>query len=250
MLHNERLELIMQQLKLETTVKITSLSELLQVSVDTVRRDLRLMEQNGLLTIVRGGATLVKPFEALQNYKGREVMNSEEKRIIAKKALKLIRPGMIVGLNAGTTNAIIAQELINYKEKLTLVTNNLAAVGQLMNHQTIELILIGGLVDLTEQSTYSAVAEEELSKFFPDLCFLAMNAVNQTGFSDFRHFEIPMIQILARNSDMRCAVMDSTKLGRRSKKKILDLNQVDWLIMDDIPDALQEEYQDYGIKII
>ena len=71
MLYNERAELILQQIQLQSTVKVNELSQLLQVSVDTVRRDLKLMEQNGLIKCVRGGACLPESLASISNFTGR-----------------------------------------------------------------------------------------------------------------------------------------------------------------------------------
>ena len=80
MLYNERAEVILQQLKLQSTVKVGELSQLLQVSVDTVRRDLKAMEQAGLVKCLRGGACLPESLSALSNFEGREGIHSDLKR--------------------------------------------------------------------------------------------------------------------------------------------------------------------------
>ena len=93
MLYNERAELILQQLQLQSTVKVTELSQLLQVSVDTVRRDLKNMEQEGWIKYVRGGACLPEDQNLFSNFTGREIIHSELKREAARKALDHIKGG-------------------------------------------------------------------------------------------------------------------------------------------------------------
>ena len=108
MLFNERAEIILQQMQLQSTVRVQELSELLQVSQDTVRRDLRAMEKRGLLKCVRGGACLPESLSAFSNFKGREIIHSDLKRAASRKAIGYIREGDIVALNSGTTNTILA----------------------------------------------------------------------------------------------------------------------------------------------
>ena len=103
MLYTERAELILQQLQLQAVVKISDLAELMQVSVDTVRRDLKAMEQNGLVKCGRGGACLPESLVSLSSFSGREIINSDRKREAARKALKYVRPGSVIALNSGTT---------------------------------------------------------------------------------------------------------------------------------------------------
>ena len=85
MLYNERAELILRQIQLEATVKVTELAELLHVSVDTVRRDLKTLEQKGLVKCVHGGACLPEALAALSNFTGREVIHSDLKREAEKR---------------------------------------------------------------------------------------------------------------------------------------------------------------------
>ena len=162
MLYNERAELILRQIQLEATVKVTELAELLHVSVDTVRRDLKALEQKGLVKCVHGGACLPEALAALSNFTGREVIHSDLKREAARKAAALVAPGNIVALNSGTTNTILAQELAAMNREFTVVTNNYAAVNILMQNEGIRLIAVGGMVDALERSSYGTVCEREM----------------------------------------------------------------------------------------
>ena len=234
MLYNERAELILQQLQLQSTVKVTELSQLLQVSVDTVRRDLKNMEQEGWIKYVRGGACLPEDQNLFSNFTGREIIHSELKREAARKALDHIKEGDVVALNSGTTNTVLAQEMSGFNLKFTVVTNNYAALSILMQNPAIRLIAVGGTVDPLERSTYGNVCEREFAAYRPDLAFLSINAVNyQDGYTDFRLDEIGVIQTLARNARRVVAVMDSSKLGQCSKRVVLLPEQVDLLLMDD-----------------
>ena len=236
MLYNERAELILQQLQLQSTVKVTELSQLLQVSVDTVRRDLKNMEQEGWIKYV---------------FTGREIIHSELKREAARKALDHIKEGDVVALNSGTTNTVLAQEMSGFNLKFTVVTNNYAALSILMQNPAIRLIAVGGTVDPLERSTYGNVCEREFAAYRPDLAFLSINAVNyQDGYTDFRLDEIGVIQTLARNARRVVAVMDSSKLGQCSKRVVLLPEQVDLLLMDDhVSPDVREQYRSKGIEI-
>lgn len=251
MLYNERAELILQQLQLQSTVKVAELSQLLQVSVDTVRRDLKNMEQEGRIKYIRGGACLPEDRDSFSNFTGREIIHSELKREAARKAMALISEGDVVALNSGTTNTVLAQELVGLNLKFTVVTNNYAALSVLMQNPAIRLIAVGGTMDTLERSTYGTVCEAEFAAYRPDLAFLSINAVNyQDGYTDFRLDEIGVIRLLAQNSRRVVAVMDSSKLGQCSKCMALSPEQVDFLLMDDhIPPEVKEKYRSKGIEI-
>lgn len=251
MLYNERAEVILQQVRLQAVVRISELSELLHVSVDTVRRDLRAMEQEGLIKCVRGGACLPDSGSVLSDFMGREIIHSELKREAAKKALREISSGMLLALNSGTTNTILAQELAVQKVKCTVVTNNYAAIPILMQNSEISLIAIGGQVDRTEKSTFGSDCEAEFARYYPDIAFLSINAVNyRDGFTDFRMGEIGVMRILAESSRRIIAVMDSGKLGNRSKVQVFPVERVDKLITDNAVTAqLKQQYLEKGLII-
>ena len=251
MLYTERAELILQQLQLQATVKVTELAELLRVSVDTVRRDLKSMEQNGLVRCIRGGACLPDSLSLFSNFAGREIVNIDAKREAAKKALKYIRPDMVVALNSGTTNTILAQEMVSKGERFTVVTNNFEAIRLLMDSPSIEVIAIGGKMDSVDRSTYGTQCEREFARYFPDLAFLSINAVDrENGFTDFRMSEIGVLQLLAEQSKKAIAVMDSSKIGKCSRVKLFPLTQVDRLVTDEnATEKMREAYRKRGLII-
>ncbi|MFR5601224.1 MAG: DeoR/GlpR family DNA-binding transcription regulator [Lachnospiraceae bacterium] len=243
--------MILKQVQMHTVVKVPDLTRLLGVSVDTVRRDLKLLEQNGQIKCVRGGACLPDSLAALLNFKGREIIHSDLKQEAAAKAMLMVQPGMTIALNSGTTNTILAQKLAFRGDAVTVITNNLAAIQILIQNPAVHLISIGGMVDSTEQSTYGTVCEQEFGTHFPDLAFLSINAVNeQDGFTDFRYHEMGVIRLLAERARKKVAVMDSSKLGKKSKQKVLGLDQVDLLLMDgEIPKEVKKRYEKYGLTI-
>lgn len=250
MLYMEREAFILQQLQLCANVKASELAGLMGVSLDTVRRDLKALERAGQVRCVRGGACLPESIAALAHFGGREVINLPQKRRAAVKALRHIQPGALISLNSGTTNTVLAQEIVRRFSNLTVVTNNLAAAEVLMQSQTIHTIVAGGSLDVNERSTYGHACETELARYAPDCAFLSINAVDKcAGYTDFRYYEIGVIQTLVRHAGKSVAVMDASKLGRRSKKQALPRDGVDILVMDDIPEQTRQEYLRHGITI-
>lgn len=252
MLYNQRAEFVLQQLQLQSTVKVSDLSRQLHISVDTVRRDLKAMEQQGLIRCVRGGACMPESQVSMSNFTGREIIHGDLKREAAQKALAYIHEGDVVALNSGTTNTVVAQELLSLGKKCTVVTNNFAAASVLLQAPHLELVLVGGQMDSQERSTYGSLCEQEFSKFHPDVALLSINAVNyKDGYTDFRLDEIGVIQLLAANARQVLAVMDSSKLGKCSKRQVLSSEQVDYLVMDNhVLPEVREKYEKKGITIV
>ena len=252
MLYAERVEMIMQQFQLKSIVKIAELTKLLEVSVDTIRRDLKNMEEKGLLKCVRGGACLPDTMVQFPDFKGREIVNIDLKRQAAQKALGYIKEGDIITLNSGTTNTILAQGLVKLSMKCTIITNNMAIVSILISNPYIRVIVLGGYLDHSEKSVYGVQCEQELQAYYPDISFLSINAVHpEKGFTDFRFYEMNIMNLMAKNSKQTFAIMDSSKLDKISKKSIFPVNQIDTLIMDDqISASDKKRYLEYGISIV
>ena len=157
------------------------------VSIDTIRRDLKKLEEEGKLTCIRGGACSSEEELQYSPFFGRQIINEDLKREAAKKATSLIHSGNIIALNAGTTNSILAEELVKLKKQITVVTNNLSALSILTGSEYIQIVVPSGIVDKEELALYGCNCVEEISSYSFDLSFLAINAVHPIyGFSDFR----------------------------------------------------------------
>lgn len=252
MLGTERGNYILQQLQLQSTVKVTELAQQLDVSVDTVRRDLKSLEQRELVKCVRGGACLPESRSLFGGFTERKIVHQEEKKQAADKALALIKDGMLVAMNAGTTNMVLAQKMAAASFQITILTNNLAAANILITNPNLQVITVGGHIDPQEFASYGSECEKQLRTYYPDLAFLSINAVStDCGYTDFRFNEISNIQIMAETSKQAVAVMDSSKLGTRSKHRVLEPKDIDLLCTDSVLSAaLQEEYLKKGIHII
>ena len=252
MLYQERENYILQQLQLQATVKVSDLSRQLRVSVDTIRRDLKNMEQNGLIRCVRGGACLPESRMLFSDFTGREIVHSDLKREAARKVLTHIKEKDVVALNSGTTNTIVAQEMVAAGLHCTVVTNNCAALNVLLQSTSIRTVAIGGLLDPQERSTYGSLCEQDFAQFHPDVVLLSINDLNyKDGYTDFRMNEVGTIQQLAASGRKVIAVMDSSKLGQCSKCRVLRPEQVDFVVMDDhIAPEIREKYHKKGIRIL
>ena len=158
---------------------------------------------------------------------------------------------MVIALNSGTTNTILAQEMVTKGDGFTVVTNNYEAIRILMQCPSIEVIAVGGKIDTVERSTCGTQCEREFARYYPDLAFLSINAVSyQDGFTDFRFSEMGVMQILADQSKKVIAVMDSSKIGKRSRAKLFPLTQVDRLVTDTgVTEKMRHKYEKHGLII-
>lgn len=252
MLYEERVNYILKKLEHNSLVKTNDLVNEMGVSIDTIRRDLKKLEEEGKLTCIRGGACSSEEELQYSPFFGRQIINEDLKREAAKKATSLIHSGNIIALNAGTTNSILAEELVKLKKQITVVTNNLSALSILTGSEYIQIVVPSGIVDKEELALYGCNCVEEISSYSFDLSFLAINAVHPTyGFSDFRFQEMDIIKTMIKHSKRSVALMDSQKFGKISKKVFLSPREISLLITNNQIDySLKNQFTEAGLCIM
>lgn len=167
MIQEERKHIILQELSRASVVKLEDLSQQLNVSIDTVRRDLKALDRAGLVQYIRGGAKAVHESHQFAHFNGRKVIHNELKREAARKAVQLIQPNDLVMLNSGTTTTILAEEIAQADLTCSIVTNNIAAAEAAAANPKCRIHLLGGDWDGAEQSTWGSRCLREAATYFP-----------------------------------------------------------------------------------
>ena len=138
---------ILQKLKEDSTVNVTKLSEMFEVSEVTIRKDLRILQERKLLIRVHGGAIMVaansEPDPEEQNFKYKQMVNIQEKRAIGRAAAAHIRNGDTIMVDSGTTALEIVKNLDAFTD-LTIITNSVLAMLEAVKYKRFKVILLGG----------------------------------------------------------------------------------------------------------
>jgi DeoR/GlpR family transcriptional regulator of sugar metabolism len=229
MLKKERHAFIIKQINLHNKVLSSDLSVQLQVSEDTVRRDLNNLAETGKIQKVHGGA-LSKSFHF--PYQLNEVFAQDSKKEIARKALSLLTEGMVVLTGGGTTMIEIARMIPDELEATFFTISPLVAL-ELSERRLLTVILIGGQLSKNAHINMGAKTVSELAEIKVDLCFLGANGIDlQEGITD-SDWEVVQIKKAMIRSARRLAIMSlGEKLGSVQKMKVCDLNALDYLITD------------------
>lgn len=248
MLKKERQEFILHQINLHNKVLSTDLSQKLNISDDTVRRDLNELAEIGKLLKVHGGA-LSKSFR--NSFQHKEIYSLDHKKIIAQKAATLIQDGMFVLTTGGTTIVELARSL---PESLnaTFITGSLQAAFEYVQHPNIEVIFIGDRISRNAQITVGGDAISKIKQFNADLCFLGVNAIDVNhGLTD-NDWEVAQIkQAMIASSAKVVALAISEKMNTVQKIQVCMLSGIDTLITELSPEAaLFEDYKKTQIEVI
>lgn len=251
MLQEDRLFQIMKYLKSKGSASLEELTQLTNVSAGTVRRDLSKLQDNGMLSIVRGGAIYRNYDSARQNFDMRSIESKDEKRALTQFLTEIISDGQAIALNSGTTNMEVAQFLVRHYRRLTILTNNLKILNILKAGDHFTLILPGGILDTNEHAVIGSQCEAEIMTYNLDIALLAVNALStQKGVTDFRLPEVGIAQAMLKAAKTKVVVADHTKFDRISCMNICALSEIDYILTDEkLTQEQAEQYRAHGVRI-
>jgi DeoR/GlpR family transcriptional regulator of sugar metabolism len=230
MLKKERQALILREVNIHNKVVLNDLSVKLDVSEDTVRRDLQELADAGKIIKVRGGA-LSKSYHVF-SYKENDIYAYEEKTIIARKAISLLRDGMLVLISGGSTNLEIAR-ILPPDLKITFLTISLSTALKLLEHPSSDIIFIGGQISKATGVAVGAEVVESLMNVRPDLCLLGVNGIDTLDGLTESDWEVMTIKrAMIKSSKKVVALSIAEKLGTVQKIRVCGLEDVDVLITE------------------
>ncbi|WP_431030315.1 DeoR/GlpR family DNA-binding transcription regulator [Lysinibacillus sp. LZ02] len=238
----------------QKAAKASELAAILDVSIDTVRRDLEMLEKKGIVKRVHGGAVLKQKENNVLNklFEEREVANLQEKQSIASFAVELIEEGQAIALNGGTTTAELAKVIVNKFQRLTIITNDLRIVSILSTNKQFNIILTGGFYNSEEFTLYGPQCEAVLSNLNIDTAFITVNGLSiQDGLTDFRIHEVGVIQTILARTKNKIVIADTSKFETSSLMTICPLQDIDMVITDyHIPQELIDQYNNHQIRVL
>ncbi|MDN5213506.1 DeoR/GlpR family DNA-binding transcription regulator [Fulvivirgaceae bacterium BMA12] len=247
----ERHKTILHEVEIHNRLLLGDLAHILKVSTDTVRRDIKELDEAGKLKKVHGGA-ISNGFQLIGNGRSKQnVYAYESKLAIAGKAIKLIEQNSVVLMSGGTTNIELAKQL-PAKLNATVFTPSLPIAVELLAHPGLEVILIGGRLSHDAQIAIGGQALNTLFDIKVDICFLG------TGYLDHRHglteFDWDVVQIkkaMIGASRQVISLNISEKLNSVQRYKICDIQSINTLITELDPDAeVLKPYRRQRIKIL
>lgn len=249
----QRHQLIIQKLNTDKSIRASELMETFGVSFETIRRDLEHLENAGYLQRVHGGAILKQPDYSTEiPLPIRESIYLTEKTELSQLAVRYVTEGMSIALDVSTTNTQIAKALKTKFDKLTIITNSLPIINELMDMPGYTLVMIGGVIRQEEQSIIGDLAEEFASRFHADLFFMSMSGVTlEEGITDNAIGEVQVKKIMQAKAKRTIALADSSKFDQVSLLKVCSCGEVERFVTDSKIDLdLVAKYKRSGIEIV
>jgi DeoR/GlpR family transcriptional regulator of sugar metabolism len=229
----ERRAKIVEMLKYQRALKVSVLTQTFGVSVETIRRDLEFLENEGFLKRVYGGAIRKGVFGEEPAYDKREVINLDAKKAIAMEAAKLIENGDTVFIDIGTTCLEVAK-LLSDRKNLTVLTNSFMIAKEMTDFPGCRVFLLGGELRKGELSVSGFLTSTNINLFNADKAIIGAGGVTlESGITDYHPEEAYVRRVMIDRSKYCVVVTDSSKFGVVAMNFVCPLEKIGVLVTDD-----------------
>ena len=234
-------------------VSTETLVALVGASAETVRRDMAVLEERGVIRRVHGGAATAAVLRVGEepSFTVRSTADRDAKTTLARVAVELLRNGQTVVIDIGTTAVEVARA-IPQDFRGTIATPSLLVATELADRPGIELLVCGGRVRGGDLACSNAHAKAFFTDLYADIAFLGSGGVAaDVGLTDFHLDEVDVKTTIIANSARSYVLADSSKLGRVSPHRVCGLTALDGLITDStVPEDLSHAIADAGGIIV
>ncbi len=243
---NERQSKILQLLDRDSQTSVRELAVLLGVSSVTIRQDLNFLEGEGLLKRIHGGAVM-KDADDIASRLG---INYEKKLRIARKVATYIHDGETILIESGSTNALLARELL--KKNVTIITTNVYIARQFRKKEQARIILLGGLYQHESESLVGKITRYCIDQINYDKAFIGVDGyTSKTGFTLRDLFRADISSYIIKKSKEVFVVTDSSKFGKSELTNICNACDIHHVATDsDLDKQYIREFRQAGIDLI
>lgn len=243
--------MIMEALIKHGSVMVTDLVTMLNVSAVTVRKDLTELEKGDKLYRSHGKAVLINPYINNRSVNVKEKLATDEKHAIGREAARLITRDDSIAIASGTTVHALARN-IQPIHRLTVVSASLAVSNILSQHESIDIIQLGGMLRHSSLSVVGEYASRILEQCSFSKVYLGVDGIDfDYGITTTEMREANLNQKMMSAAQKTIVLADSSKFGRRGFAKIADMDAVDIIITDGgISPKMIKKIEDLGIELI
>ncbi len=234
MRRTERQAEILQALADKGSVSVSELASRLSVSGETIRRDIKLLSDSGMLRRTHGGAVQPNPFEE-PGFNQRLAKNSAAKKAIARLAAKQVQNGDSIMLDTGSTTAYVARALLNHRD-LLIVTNSADIARTLATRRGNRVYMAGGELRADDGASLGQSAAEFVRQFRVRLSIISIGAIDgDDGLMDYHLNEAELSRAIIGRAEKCLVVADHSKFGQRGVVRVCGFDRIATLISDRAP---------------
>ena len=245
---NPRQSELLDEVRARGVMTVEALAERFGVTLQTVRRDVKLLAEAGLLARFHGGVRL--PMSTTENiaYRQRQDLHAEAKQRIARAVAAAVPEGCSLLINLGTTTEAVARELLRHRG-LRVITNNLNVAAILADNPDCEVIVAGGVVRARDRGIVGEAAVDFIRQFKVDIALIGISGIEPDGsLRDFDYREVKVAQTIIEQAREVWLAADHSKFNRPAMVQLATLNQIGRLFTDaPPPEPFPALLQDAGV---
>ena len=234
---NPRQALLLDEVRARGSMSVEALADRLMVTLQTVRRDVKLLADANLLARFHGGVRV--PTSTTENieYLQRQLLNEGAKQRIARAVAAAVPAGCSLFINIGTTTEAIARALLHHKG-LRVITNNLNVAAILSGNPDCEVIVAGGIVRSRDRGIVGEVTVDFIQQFKVDIGLIGISGIeSDSTLRDFDYREVKVARAIIERSREVWVAADHSKFNRPAMVELARFDQIDMLFTDAAPPA-------------
>ena len=245
----ERKKEILKLVEERNSVNVEMLAKALHASAITIRRDLSVLADDGLILRTHGGAMKINEVAENIGFVNKTTQNSSAKDYICKNASKYISDGDTIFLDCGSTVSRLCP-FIKYR-KIKVITNSLPVIHELMN-SSVNIVIIGGQVDKERRAIHGVMANEQIARYQCTKAFIGVDGISLAkGLTANSEKEAGITKAIAANAKEVFLLCDSGKLEKDKYFQFAPLGTINYLFTDNDADKkLLSKYKKKGIEVV
>jgi DeoR/GlpR family transcriptional regulator of sugar metabolism len=242
-------DLLLSVLEKNASIRVNELADQLDVSTETVRRDLTELDRTGQIKRTYGGAVRTKSFEPALEERLTQHIAAREK--IAHMAVEYVGNSNSLFIGGGATTLLFARALRQTRRQLTVLTPSFSIAMELSTNPTIEVMSLPGIVEPEEGVVSGGETLESIAKFRTKLAVVGASGVDTNGISEASLTIAQVYSAMIRNADETVVLADASKFGMRSLQQTVAIQKNVCLITDRPPDPLiSDAIQRHGARLV
>jgi len=248
---NPRQTALLEEVRSQGFASIEELARKFGVTLQTVRRDVNLLAENGMLARFHGGVRMDGSTTENIAYRQRQLLNAEGKARIARAVAAAVPEGCSLILNIGTTVEEIARALMHHRG-LRVITNNLHVANILADNQDCEVIVAGGVLRARDRGIVGEATVEFIGQFKVDIGLIGISGIEADGtLRDYDFREVKVARTIIEHSREVWLAADATKFNRQAMVELAHLSQIDRLFTDEpLRAPFEQIVADSGVKCV
>ncbi|EHP38343.1 glycerol-3-phosphate regulon repressor, deor family protein [Cupriavidus basilensis OR16] len=248
---NPRQTALLEEVRSQGFASIDELARKFGVTLQTVRRDVNLLAESGMLARFHGGVRVEGSTVENIAYRQRQVLNAEGKARIARAVASAVPEGCSLILNIGTTVEEIARELMHHRG-LRVITNNLNVASILADNPECEVIVAGGVLRSRDRGIVGEATVEFISQFKVDIGLIGISGIEADGtLRDFDFREVKVARTIIEHSREVWLAADASKFNRQAMVELAHVSEIDRLFTDEpVKPPFESMLEESGVRCV